>query len=239
MTDRYDSLFRAYALPGLSWMQLKAQAICESGLNPRAVSPVGAEGLAQFMPATWASVVRQVLGLAPATPTPAWAHPFDPELAIRAQALYMETLLKQLGGEWDAALAAYNWGLGNVRRVTAANPRTWRALLPDETRGYLARAHQVLAQVEGEAVSTIADVNAAVAAASAAISAKLTALEAKVLAAIQALKDQLAAGGTVTPADLDGVVTAVQGVATSAGSEADKIAGEVDSAVPPPPTPGP
>ena len=108
--DRYDSLFRYYAQQyGLDWRLVKAQAIAESSLNPRAVSPVGAKGLMQFMPATWAD----------------WGvgDPFNPEASIDAGCRYMVYLLGCYGEIPDEteryrfALAAYNAGRGNINRA--------------------------------------------------------------------------------------------------------------------------
>lgn len=134
--DRYDSLFRYYAqASGLDWRAVKAQAIAESALDPRAVSRVGARGLLQFMPATWEEW------------TPA-EDPFNPEASIRAGARYMRWLLDYLAGghgvpsvgeeRYDQALAAYNWGIGNVAR-SLRSERPWREQLPAETEAYLAR----------------------------------------------------------------------------------------------------
>jgi soluble lytic murein transglycosylase-like protein len=78
---------------------LAAQLMAESGFNPYAVSPAGAQGIAQFMPGTAASY-----GL---------GNPFDPEAAIDAQAHLMATLLRQFGSV-RLALAAYNAGSGAV-----------------------------------------------------------------------------------------------------------------------------
>ena len=74
---------------------LAAQLYAESGFDPRAVSGAGAQGIAQFMPATAAGV-----GL---------ADPFDPAAAIDAQGHLMRDLLRQVGAV-DLALAAYNAG---------------------------------------------------------------------------------------------------------------------------------
>lgn len=124
--DRYDSLFQYFASArGPSWQLLKAQAIAESDLNPRAISPAGAEGLCQFMPATW----REIMGD---------ADPFNPEASIQAQTIYLHRLLDRYG-DVAKALAAYNWGMGNVDRCHAQHGATWREHLPDETRAYLAR----------------------------------------------------------------------------------------------------
>jgi len=74
---------------------LAAQLMAESGFDPRAVSPAGAAGIAQFMPATAASY-----GL---------ADPFDAPRAIEAQAHLMADLLRRFGSV-PLALAAYDAG---------------------------------------------------------------------------------------------------------------------------------
>src|SRR5437762_6718611 len=89
----------------------------ESRFNPRAVSPAGAEGIAQFMPTTAARS-----GL---------ADPFDPLQAIPASAQLLRQLKRQFGN-WGLAAAAYNSG---PKRVTDWLAR--RTELPRETRGYV------------------------------------------------------------------------------------------------------
>jgi soluble lytic murein transglycosylase-like protein len=74
---------------------LAAQLMAESNFNPFAISPDGAEGIAQFMPATAASYGLQ--------------DPFDPVEAIDAQAHLMSDLIRQFGSP-ELALAAYNAG---------------------------------------------------------------------------------------------------------------------------------
>jgi soluble lytic murein transglycosylase-like protein len=74
---------------------LAAQIYAESTFNPFAVSKAGAQGIAQFMPAT-----ARGMGL---------DDPFDPERAIDAQAHLMRDLLRQFGSV-PLALAAYNAG---------------------------------------------------------------------------------------------------------------------------------
>jgi soluble lytic murein transglycosylase-like protein len=78
---------------------LAAQLYVESGFDPLARSPAGAQGIAQFMPGTAAA-----LGL---------ANPFDPEAAIDAQGHLMRDLLRRFASV-PLALAAYNAGSAAV-----------------------------------------------------------------------------------------------------------------------------
>ncbi len=88
-------LLRAAARWSVSAALLAAQLMAESNFNPFAVSPAGAQGIAQFIPSTAASY-----GL---------ADPFDPAEAMDAQAHLMSDLIRQLGSP-QLALAAYNAG---------------------------------------------------------------------------------------------------------------------------------
>ena len=72
-----------------------AVAAQESGFNPGAMSPKGAQGLMQFMPGTW---VRYGQG-----------SPFNPKAAIFAGARYLRHLALKLGS-WPLAIAGYNAG---------------------------------------------------------------------------------------------------------------------------------
>jgi soluble lytic murein transglycosylase-like protein len=79
----------------------------ESAFQPRAVSPKGAQGLMQLMPAT-----GETLGL---------ADPFDPEANIRAGARYLKAQLSRFS-DIREALAAYNAGPGNVVKYKGIPP---------------------------------------------------------------------------------------------------------------------
>jgi soluble lytic murein transglycosylase-like protein len=95
---------------------LAAQLYKESNFNPFARSPAGAEGIAQFMPAT-----ARAMGL---------GNPFDAERAIDAQAHLMRDLLRQFGAV-PLALAAYNAGPAPVLHCGCVPP------IP-ETQAYVA-----------------------------------------------------------------------------------------------------
>ena len=103
---------------------LAAQLMAESNFNPNAVSPAGAQGIAQFMPATAAAY-----GL---------RDPFDPFAAIDAQGRLMGELLEQFGSV-ELALAAYNAGPGAVSACDCVPPYP-------ETQAYVAR---ILALLDG------------------------------------------------------------------------------------------
>ena len=92
-------LLRAAARWNISAALLAAQLMAESNFNPFAVSPAGAQGIAQFIPSTAAAY-----GL---------HDPFEPVAAIEAQAHLMSDLLRRLGSP-TLALAAYNAGPGPV-----------------------------------------------------------------------------------------------------------------------------
>jgi hypothetical protein len=112
-----EPLRRSAARWSISAAVLGAQLMAESGFNPHAVSPAGAQGIAQFMPGTGASY-----GL---------RNPFDPVAAIDAQAHLMSDLLRQLGSI-PLALAAYNAGPGAVSGCHCIPPYP-------ETKAYVAR----------------------------------------------------------------------------------------------------
>lgn len=95
----------------------------ESGFNPWAVSPAGAEGIAQFMPATAASM---------------GVNPWDPTSALYGAARLMAQLSNQFGGNYAMALAGYNAGPGAVQYAINAGGNNWYYYLPTETRNYVA-----------------------------------------------------------------------------------------------------
>ncbi|MDQ7835480.1 MAG: transglycosylase SLT domain-containing protein [Humidesulfovibrio sp.] len=118
---RYKDLMRKAALaeagPDAPVALFMAQMTQESGCNPEAVSPVGARGLAQFMPATARDMGRQRTDLGPALPTnPVWAA-----RALCAYDLQNKRRIKAASDFdlWAMTLSAYNGGLGWVYRDQA------------------------------------------------------------------------------------------------------------------------
>lgn len=133
ISNKYDNSFRrwsAYYLPEVPWYWLKAQCWQESRLNPNAVSPVGAQGVCQFMPPTWRDMQNK-LNFS--------GDPFIPDLNIQAAASYMD----QLRDVWNRrgrtneqihslAMASYNAGTGNILKAQrkSGNKRLWCEIQP-------------------------------------------------------------------------------------------------------------
>ncbi|HEY6489715.1 MAG: transglycosylase SLT domain-containing protein [Terracidiphilus sp.] len=108
-------------------------AVAESGFQPRAINPRSrAGGMWQFMPYGNYGLVRNA----------AIDERFDPEKSTRAYARYMKFLYDQLG-DWYLAMAAYDWGAGNVQRAVEKTGYAdfWelyrRNNLPGETKNYV------------------------------------------------------------------------------------------------------
>ena len=122
--DRYDSLFQYYAKENdiEDWQLLKAQVKAESGFDPMAHSMAVASGLAQFMSPTFNEWSDKIGLQSP--------NPYNPEHSIACQAAYMRWLMDQFPGDIDKALAAYNFGIGNVKLNRP---------YPKETTDYVAR----------------------------------------------------------------------------------------------------
>lgn len=101
-----------------------AQIQQESGFHPKAKSPAGAEGIAQFLPSTAAK----------------WNPPFDPYdpiASLDAGAQYMATGLNHYAGDYAAALAAYNAGGGAVDTCMKQQGIRWLDCMPPETQQYV------------------------------------------------------------------------------------------------------
>lgn len=114
----------------------------ESAFNPQAMSVARAAGMWQFMPATGRiydlkqNVFRD--------------DRRDVLASTRAALDYLQRLNEMFRGDWQLALAAYNWGEGNVKRALAgrrdrkaASPYLSLSRMPIETRNYLPKFQAV------------------------------------------------------------------------------------------------
>ena len=105
---------------GIPEKLLGRQLQAESNFNPNAVGPLTrygtAKGIAQFIDSTAAQ-----FGI----------DPFNPAQAIDAAGRYLRQLYNTTGS-WVLALAAYNWGIGNLTRYGIAKA-------PYETQNYIAK----------------------------------------------------------------------------------------------------
>jgi membrane-bound lytic murein transglycosylase D len=107
--------------------------VAESGFQPQALNArSGAGGMWQFMPTGAYGLARN-----------GWFDErFDPEKSSLAYARYMKTLYNQFG-DWYLAMAAYDWGPGNVQRAVMRTGYAdfWelyrRNVLPGETKNYV------------------------------------------------------------------------------------------------------
>ena len=100
----------------VDWRLVAAVMRAESNFNPRAVSPKGAQGLMQLMPAT-ARLYRVT-------------DPYDPVQNIDAGVRHLKMLIQRFPGKLDLVLAAYNSGEKTVDRFKGIPPFS-------ETRSYV------------------------------------------------------------------------------------------------------
>lgn len=128
-------------------VELLGVAKVESNLNPFAVSPKGAAGLWQFMPATARRYGLRVDSYQD--------DRFDVNKSTQAAGRYLRDLYTQFGN-WPLALAAYNAGEDAVQRaIDHASNRNFNSidragLLPAETRAYVPAVLKAIGSLGGE-----------------------------------------------------------------------------------------
>lgn len=112
----------------------------ESAYNPQALSVAKAAGMWQFVPDTGRTYnLKQNM----------WQDERRDVLASTGAALDYLSRLHDMFGDWYLALAAYNWGEGNVQRAIARNqaaglPTDYESLrMPNETRNYVPKLQAV------------------------------------------------------------------------------------------------
>jgi membrane-bound lytic murein transglycosylase F len=136
VTTHYDDYFRKYSKRyfgvGYDWRIFKAQAMAESNLVPGATSSVGARGLMQLMPSTYAQI---------ASTRPQYQEINDPQWNIAAGILHD----RGLWSVWDKRVSAeaqthfmfasYNAGDGTISRAQTVarkaklDPREWESIV--------------------------------------------------------------------------------------------------------------
>lgn len=131
--------------PEVTPSAIAAQITQESGWDPTAQSPAGAEGIAQFMPGTWKTAGKDGDG-------DGTADPMNPHDAIFSQGNLMCSLAAEMNGLIGAgaaagpvlnlALAAYNAGSGAVREYGGVPPFT-------ETQNYVTKITAMASQPQG------------------------------------------------------------------------------------------
>ncbi|MGF6792775.1 lytic transglycosylase domain-containing protein [Paraburkholderia sp. 35.1] len=120
----FAGLEKQYGLPA---GMLAGVAQTESHGNAAAMSPAGAKGLFQFMPAT-----AKEYGI----------NPFDPAASANAAAKKLSGLMERYHGNVGLALSAYNWGEGNVDRKGLAQA-------PAETLAYAPKVMAAMQNYRG------------------------------------------------------------------------------------------
>ncbi|MFY9116788.1 MAG: LysM peptidoglycan-binding domain-containing protein, partial [Bacteroidales bacterium] len=125
----FEEIFHDYDMP----IELKAMAVIESALNPRAVSRARATGMWQFMYRTALNYNLTINSYVD--------ERLDPWVSGDAAARYLMDSYR-IFGDWTLAIASYNCGAGNVNKAirrAGGSQEFWDIypFLPRETRGYV------------------------------------------------------------------------------------------------------
>jgi cell wall-associated NlpC family hydrolase len=131
----YDAMIvQAANEQGISPALLKAVVKVESGFDPNSTSSAGAKGLTQLMPETAAG-----FGI---------TNPYDPMQSLRGGARELAGALKTFNGDVRLALAAYNAGVGAVKKYGGIPPYA-------ETQAYVPKVLQYAAQYAPATAATM------------------------------------------------------------------------------------
>jgi soluble lytic murein transglycosylase len=132
-----DELERFAKVNGLDPFLVAALIRQESEFNPKAVSRANARGLTQILPGTGRELSRRLKVKAYGT-----ASLFVPAVNLQLGTFYLKTIVDNLGGRWEAALAAYNAGPSRAKAWSSwgefREPAEFIETVPfSETRNYI------------------------------------------------------------------------------------------------------
>lgn len=117
-------------------MLLHPVKMTESGGRQSAISPKGARGVMQIMPKTGPEAAK-LAGL----PWDYNKYANDEEYNTKLGHAYLTSMIDRFG-DTEKALAAYNWGPGNLSKAlekASASGRDWKTFLPTETQNYIGK----------------------------------------------------------------------------------------------------
>ena len=128
--SRLSAVSQRYGIPQHMLYAVWAQESRKG--NMKQASAAGAKGHFQFMPGT-----AKAYGIS--------GREWDFDASSDAAARYFQWLLKHYNGDHSKALAAYNWGNGNLDKAIKQYGTGWFAHMPKETQGYVNSINKMMA----------------------------------------------------------------------------------------------
>lgn len=128
--SRLSAVSQKYGIPQHMLYSVWAQESRKG--NMKKSSAAGAKGHFQFMPGT-----AKAYGIS--------GREWDFDASSDAAARYFQWLLKHYNGDHNKALAAYNWGNGNLDQAIKRYGNDWLSHAPKETQGYVNSINKMMA----------------------------------------------------------------------------------------------
>ena len=128
--SRLSAVSQKYGIPQHMLYSVWAQESRKG--NMKKSSAAGAKGHFQFMPGT-----AKAYGIS--------GREWDFDASSDAAARYFQWLLKHYNGDHNKALAAYNWGNGNLDKAIKRYGNDWLSHAPKETQGYVNSINKMMA----------------------------------------------------------------------------------------------
>lgn len=128
--SRLSAVSQKYGIPQHMLYSVWAQESRKGNMNKS--SAAGAKGHFQFMPGT-----AKAYGIS--------GREWDFDASSDAAARYFQWLLKHYNGDHNKALAAYNWGNGNLDQAIKRYGNDWLSHAPKETQGYVNSINKMMA----------------------------------------------------------------------------------------------